>query len=283
MQSKAGGEGGIRTPDTLSGMPVFKTGAINRSATSPRGNRPFALEANGVAVSFSVPWKAIRVAGFCAWINRSVWGNEQPIRVWEISVISQGFFAQKQQTSILRRLSMSKTWYYRALLVLVMLVAIAIGARASEDELSVSESNLFRPTLVRVRWDRNPIAEQFSVLTMPSMGWPLPAAVTAPASSIGSTCNRISTPVAHVQRSGFHWKWPRRSVSQGLLWRAAQIVVFYGTATFGGQNGNGTIFKATRSGAFAVLHTFSGLDENSHNEDGAFPLRSIVVRSNGNL
>src|ERR1039458_6656845 len=31
-----GGEGGIRTPDTLSGMPVFKTGAINRSATSPQ-------------------------------------------------------------------------------------------------------------------------------------------------------------------------------------------------------------------------------------------------------
>src|SRR5260221_1924240 len=31
-----GGEGGIRTPDTLSGMPVFKTGAINHSATSPR-------------------------------------------------------------------------------------------------------------------------------------------------------------------------------------------------------------------------------------------------------
>ena len=36
MESKAGGEGGIRTPDTLSGMPVFKTGAINHSATSPR-------------------------------------------------------------------------------------------------------------------------------------------------------------------------------------------------------------------------------------------------------
>ncbi len=32
---KHGGEGGIRTPDTLSGMPVFKTGAINHSATSP--------------------------------------------------------------------------------------------------------------------------------------------------------------------------------------------------------------------------------------------------------
>ncbi len=36
----AGGEGGIRTPDTLSGMPVFKTGAINRSATSPRSAGP---------------------------------------------------------------------------------------------------------------------------------------------------------------------------------------------------------------------------------------------------
>jgi hypothetical protein len=33
--SATGGEGGIRTPDTLSGMPVFKTGAINHSATSP--------------------------------------------------------------------------------------------------------------------------------------------------------------------------------------------------------------------------------------------------------
>ena len=30
-----GGEGGIRTPDTVPRIPVFKTGAINRSATSP--------------------------------------------------------------------------------------------------------------------------------------------------------------------------------------------------------------------------------------------------------
>ena len=32
---KYGGEGGIRTHDGLSPMPVFKTGAFNRSATSP--------------------------------------------------------------------------------------------------------------------------------------------------------------------------------------------------------------------------------------------------------
>jgi hypothetical protein len=31
----SGGEGGIRTHDPLTGTPVFKTGAFNRSATSP--------------------------------------------------------------------------------------------------------------------------------------------------------------------------------------------------------------------------------------------------------
>jgi len=30
-----GGEGGIRTPDSLATIPVFETGAFNRSATSP--------------------------------------------------------------------------------------------------------------------------------------------------------------------------------------------------------------------------------------------------------
>ena len=32
---RSGGEGGIRTPGTLSGTPVFKTGAINHSTTPP--------------------------------------------------------------------------------------------------------------------------------------------------------------------------------------------------------------------------------------------------------
>src|SRR3954463_11361992 len=32
-----GGEGGIRTPDALAGMPHFECGAFNRSATSPQG------------------------------------------------------------------------------------------------------------------------------------------------------------------------------------------------------------------------------------------------------
>ncbi len=33
--SSCGGEGEIRTPEPREGLPVFKTGAINRSATSP--------------------------------------------------------------------------------------------------------------------------------------------------------------------------------------------------------------------------------------------------------
>ena len=59
--------------------------------------------------------------------------------------------------------------------------------------------------------------------------------------------------------------------------------VFYGMASFGGKNGNGTIFKITASGEFTVLHTFSALDANAHNEDGANPLRTIVIGKDGNL
>src|ERR1700742_2704346 len=33
----AGGEGGIRTPDTVARMPHFECGAFNHSATSPSG------------------------------------------------------------------------------------------------------------------------------------------------------------------------------------------------------------------------------------------------------
>src|ERR1700730_4122988 len=59
--------------------------------------------------------------------------------------------------------------------------------------------------------------------------------------------------------------------------------VFYGMASFGGQNGNGTMFKITTSGEFRVLHTFSALDANNHNEDGANPLRTVVIGNDGNL
>ena len=59
--------------------------------------------------------------------------------------------------------------------------------------------------------------------------------------------------------------------------------VFYGMASYGGTNGNGTIFKITPSGEFTVLHTFSALDANAHNEDGANPMRTMVIGNDGNL
>jgi uncharacterized repeat protein (TIGR03803 family) len=59
--------------------------------------------------------------------------------------------------------------------------------------------------------------------------------------------------------------------------------VFYGVASFGGANGNGTVFKITVSGEFTVLHTFSAVDSYAHNEDGANPLRTIVIGRDGNL
>jgi len=59
--------------------------------------------------------------------------------------------------------------------------------------------------------------------------------------------------------------------------------VFYGMAYLGGPNGNGTIFQITTTGKFTVLHAFSALDANGHNEDGAGPLRNIVVGNDGDL
>jgi uncharacterized repeat protein (TIGR01451 family) len=52
---------------------------------------------------------------------------------------------------------------------------------------------------------------------------------------------------------------------------------FYGTATSGGANRNGTVFKVTPAGALTTLHAFSG------GNDGALPLGELVQGTNGNL
>ncbi len=59
--------------------------------------------------------------------------------------------------------------------------------------------------------------------------------------------------------------------------------VIYGMASYGGQNGDGTIFKITTSGTFTVLYTFSALNANGNNPDGAYPLRALVVGKDGSL
>jgi uncharacterized repeat protein (TIGR03803 family) len=59
--------------------------------------------------------------------------------------------------------------------------------------------------------------------------------------------------------------------------------VIYGMASFGGENGSGTIFAFTPSGEFTVLHTFSALNANGLNQDGAYPLRAMVAGPDGTL
>jgi len=51
---------------------------------------------------------------------------------------------------------------------------------------------------------------------------------------------------------------------------------FYGTASEGGANGDGTVFKITRSGTLTVLHGFDGTD-------GANPTAPLVQGTNGNF
>jgi uncharacterized repeat protein (TIGR03803 family) len=59
--------------------------------------------------------------------------------------------------------------------------------------------------------------------------------------------------------------------------------IFYGTAGYGGTNGNGTVFLAATNGTgFKVLYTFSALDTATQttNDDGANPYAGLVLSGN---
>jgi len=53
---------------------------------------------------------------------------------------------------------------------------------------------------------------------------------------------------------------------------------FYGTTTYCGANGAGTVFEITPAGKLTTLHSFSGLDTN-----GSLPTAPLVQATNGNL
>jgi len=55
MRSVIGGRGGIRTHGALAGTPVFKTGALNHSATLPALWKPALSKAEGVAKEAIAP------------------------------------------------------------------------------------------------------------------------------------------------------------------------------------------------------------------------------------
>ncbi len=51
---------------------------------------------------------------------------------------------------------------------------------------------------------------------------------------------------------------------------------FYGVNSDGGVNGTGTVFKVTPSGAYTLLYTFSAVDSNYYNSDGAYGSGGLV-------
>ncbi len=57
----------------------------------------------------------------------------------------------------------------------------------------------------------------------------------------------------------------------------------YGTTSFGGSYGFGTVFKVDPSGHETVLHSFRGVNEGMMNGDGAYPVRALVFDGQGNL
>ncbi len=57
---------------------------------------------------------------------------------------------------------------------------------------------------------------------------------------------------------------------------------FYGTASLGGENSQGTIFKVTAEGVFTVLHAFDALDSGV-NYDGIQPQAALVQASDGSF
>jgi len=57
----------------------------------------------------------------------------------------------------------------------------------------------------------------------------------------------------------------------------------YGVAPLGGRNGNGTVFKITPGGSFSTVYSFSALDTNGNNTDGANPTGILAKAPDGTL
>jgi uncharacterized repeat protein (TIGR03803 family) len=58
----------------------------------------------------------------------------------------------------------------------------------------------------------------------------------------------------------------------------------YSTASFGGMNGNGVVYRIRRDGHFEVLHTFSAADPTTgSNVDGVDPDYGVLVDEDDSL
>ena len=74
--------------------------------------------------------------------------------------------------------------------------------------------------------------------------------------------------------------------SDGAIPQAALLLLgntLYGTAAYGGTNGNGTVFALSTNGTgFTILHTFTALDADTDttNSDGASPQAGLILSGN---
>ncbi|HTV43320.1 MAG TPA: choice-of-anchor tandem repeat GloVer-containing protein [Candidatus Sulfotelmatobacter sp.] len=58
---------------------------------------------------------------------------------------------------------------------------------------------------------------------------------------------------------------------------------FYGTTQHGGTNGDGTVFEVTSDGVLTTIHSFSALNSNYGNTDGAQPSAALTLGLDGNF
>jgi uncharacterized repeat protein (TIGR03803 family) len=58
---------------------------------------------------------------------------------------------------------------------------------------------------------------------------------------------------------------------------------FYGTTFEGGTNGTGSVFKITPAGVFSPLYSFTSVSKSGENQDGAYPVGSLIQAKDGNL
>jgi len=180
-------------------------------------------------------------------------------------------------------MSQTRIVYCRALLMLLLSAAMAPGARADGDEFSVPYR--FQPESVTTftsplgsEPDSRPVLGSDGALYGMAYGGNNGNGVVY-RFDLQSRHYTLLYTFSATDANGYNGD----GAIPGVALTRGRGDVFYGTAQFGGQNGNGTIFKITKSGQFTVLHTFSALGGNGNNEDGASPLRTIVVGQNDNL
>jgi uncharacterized repeat protein (TIGR03803 family) len=81
---------------------------------------------------------------------------------------------------------------------------------------------------------------------------------------------------------------PKSGVNQDGAYPAGSLIQasdgnLYGTASTGGANGSGTLFKISLGGSFQLVYAFSALNANGENSEGSDPEAALIQGADGNL